>query len=171
LEDNILLLKLLLSSTNVGAIVGGVIGGVAGIVIIILVALFFFRRQRQRQSGKERPVDLLQGDELGEDNQGARPELPQYYQPEPFIVPDPTIAGSEDGDQAHNRPLSMMTSSAGHDGFLGAAAPTMTGSSSGRKSAAGPRQFRAVNVIQHDDAGPSEQPKEDEVETVELPPA
>jgi hypothetical protein len=107
-----------------------------------------------------------------------RNELPEYYQPEPFNVPDPlqSVHADDDGT-SDGRPLSGYTStsrSATPDllGFgLGSAGVTGSTTSSGRK---GPiRQMRPVNVIQHDDAGPSENAPlaEEEAETVELPPA
>jgi hypothetical protein len=45
-------------------------------------------------------------------------------------------------------------------------------SSTGTRKTA-PRMFRPVNIIQHDDAGPSGQEvkEEEEPETIELPPA
>lgn len=43
---------------------------------------------------------------------------------------------------------------------------------SSRKSASGLRPMRLVNIVQHDDAGPSESaPRDEEPETIELPPA
>ena len=89
------------SSKNVGAIVGGVVGGVVGALALALVLLFFIRRRRFHQSGgtKERPVDLLQDNE--HDGSGAGDDrLPEYYQPEPFVLPDPTVASSSQHDLA-----------------------------------------------------------------------
>ena len=158
-----------------GAIVGGVIGGVVGAIAVALVIFFFIRRKRFHQSQKERPVDLLQDQD---DNAGGDNRLPEYYQPEPFILPDPTLASAYEGSQhggTHPRPsgerrqsyLSSSTSDAGGPGLLRAAG-TSAPSSSTRKSPA-PPVFRPVNIIQHDDAGPSEEPPEPE--TIELPPA
>ncbi|KAK7034556.1 hypothetical protein VNI00_012403 [Paramarasmius palmivorus] len=146
-------------SNNTGAIVGGVIGGVFAILAAILILLFFRRRSRGRRS-HEKPVDLLNADEGDESH--PRQELPQYYEPEPFLIPDPTVASS-DRASSDGRPLSMsMTERSG--------TPDITSTSATRKTA--PRQFRAVNIIQHDDAGPSQKPPgEEEPETIELPPA
>ncbi|KAF5379069.1 hypothetical protein D9615_005943 [Tricholomella constricta] len=167
---------------NVGAIVGGVIGGVAGAIAIVLLLLFFRRRARVHNKQKERPVDLLNADEGDEYPPGgarlSRNELPEYYQPEPFTVPDPTTASTYDGDTgdafSEGRPLSGYTTTtrSGTPDLLssyGGAGSTTTGG--GRKG--GLRQMRPVNVIQHDDAGPSDPPNSTtgEVETVELPPA
>ncbi|KAI3618056.1 hypothetical protein WG66_005743 [Moniliophthora roreri] len=145
---------------NTGAIVGGVIGGVFAILAAILILFFFRKRSHGNRSG-EKPVDLLNADEGDESNR--RQELPQYYEPEPFLVPDPTVAGS-DGVSSDGRPLSMYTTDR-------SGTPDAASTSATRKTA--PRQFRAVNIIQHDDAGPSEQKPagEEEPETIELPPA
>ncbi|KAJ8506896.1 hypothetical protein ONZ45_g10646 [Pleurotus djamor] len=161
------------SGNNTGAIVGGVIGGVIGLLALLLALFFWRRRSRAQGSTKERPVDLLQDDE----GEAPRGELPQYYQPEPYMVPEPTVRSSSDGRSVagqtddRGRPLSGVTSTSRSGtpdilGFGGAA----TASSSGRKSGM-PRPLRPVNIIQHEDAGPSEAPKDEEPETVELPPA
>ncbi|KIY69588.1 hypothetical protein CYLTODRAFT_409501 [Cylindrobasidium torrendii FP15055 ss-10] len=144
--------------TNVGAIVGGVVGGVVGALALGLLVLFFHRRKRGNKHAGEKPVDLLVGDE-GDEGPG-RSELPQYYEPEPFIVPDPTVASdSGRGSFEGGRPPSQVLS----DG----SAPMTSASRKGPR-----RELRPVNIIQHDDAGPSEAPHhEEEPETVELPPA
>lgn len=108
-----------------------------------------------------------------------RNELPEYYQPEPFNVPDPLqmTRTDDDGGMSEGRPLSGYTSTSRSQtpdllGLgLGSAGMSSTTSSTGRKGAI--RQMRPVNVIQHDDAGPSENAPlaEEEPETVELPPA
>lgn len=109
---------------------------------------------------------------------GNRNELPEYYQPEPFMVPDPTIASTYDDGHtegattSEGRPFSgyTTTSRSGTPDLLGGGGAGSTTTGSGKK---GPlRQMRPVNVIQHDDAGPSDnQLPGEEVETVELPPA
>ncbi|KII87601.1 hypothetical protein PLICRDRAFT_111857 [Plicaturopsis crispa FD-325 SS-3] len=176
------------SKTNVGAIVGGVVGGIAGLVICVLLALFFVRRKRfHERSHKERPVDLLQGDEGDDEDASRQPELPQYYQPEPFMVPEPTItASSVHASDDHGGPpvsynapghprrisqstLSSDMRSGTPDAFgVLSGQSSAQGSSSNRKSAGGPRTMRPVNIIQHDDAGPNE---DETAETIELPPA
>lgn len=162
--------------------VGGVIGGLVFLAAVVLVLLFLRRRKNVQKNQKERPVDLLQDDEG--DAAPQRTELPQYYEPEPFIVPDPTATsssahGHDDADgRRHSestsgaRPLSGATSTS-RSGTPDMAA-VLSGSTvtSARKSALGPRSLRPVNIIQHDDAGPSEAGvKEEEEETIELPPA
>ena len=150
------------SHSNVGAIAGGVIGGVCGfLAALALVGLYMWRRRRAHP--KVLPVDLLQGPS----EEGGGEQLPRYYEPEPFVLPEPsaTSAPSE-------HPMSERRSSAG---FLGAAARpgTPSAASTGRtgKSAA-PPSLRPVNVVQHEDAGPPpEDEQEQEPETVELPPA
>lgn len=189
-------------SKNVGAIVGGVVGGLALIIVLILV-MWFFRRRGGRAPNryKERPVDLINADEddEGEHPAGARNgtasvvrrnELPEYYQPEPFMVPDPTLDGGSThrsqtatGTMDDARPLSGASSS-----FYTRATTPDTASGAGLLSAVGggssaqggerrkgaPRPMRAVNYIQHDDAGPSlplPEEDKDEPETIELPPS
>lgn len=105
-------------------------------------------------------MDLLQDGEQGDGG------LPQYYQPEPFIVPDPTVASTR--PSTDGRRHSAISNGASELGVGRAHTPTAQ-STSTRKSAA-PPSFRPVNIIQHDDAGPSEEPAL-EPETVELPPA
>ncbi|KAG6830374.1 hypothetical protein H0H92_001011 [Tricholoma furcatifolium] len=171
--------------SNVGAIVGGVVGGVIGLLAIGLIFLFLSRRSRAQKNSKEKQPLNLNVDEGDEAPTTVAPgtnrnELPEYYQPEPFTVPEPTIASTYEEDfgglNSESRPLSGYTTTSrsetpdilsSYGAGAGGAGSTTTG---GRK---GPlRQMRPVNIIQHDDAGPSEQPKPDEeVETVELPPA
>ena len=177
------------------------LGGLALIVIVIVVLWFFRRRGGRPQSRyKERPVDLINADEddEGEHPAGARNgvagvvrrnELPEYYQPEPFMVPDPTLDGGSThrsqtatGTMDDTRPLSGTSSS-----FYTRATTPDTASAAGLLSGAGgssaqggerrkgaPRPMRTVNYIQHDDAGPSlplPEEDKDEPETIELPPA
>lgn len=166
------------SSTNTGAIVGGVVGGLVFLFAVVLLIWFFRRREKVHRKQKERPVDLLGAEDEGDDNDdpNRRNELPQFYQPEPFMVPDPRLSASADHTDAGGRPISgtsmTMSRSGTPDtlgfgyGVQGAAGSTTSG---GRKGAG--RVMRPVNVIQHDDAGPGEADKVEEVETVELPPA
>lgn len=150
---------------NTGAIIGGVVAGVVALISAVLIGLFFYRRNKHSRVQKERPVDLLHSDEGDETAQQAR--LPQYYEPEPFIVPDPTVTSSENGHATDGRTSmsSWNPRSNTPDGF------STTGTTPGTSMSGGPRktpmrQLRAVNIIQHDDAGlPEEQ------DTIELPPA
>ncbi|KAJ7033738.1 hypothetical protein C8F04DRAFT_1104015 [Mycena alexandri] len=169
------------SKTNIGAIVGGVVGGVAFLLAVVLVALFFIRRRRLGKHEKVRP-DLL-NDERDEGDEGgrvARNELPQFYQPEPFlaagIAPRSSVGGLTADDRhpsdltdEHGRPISGVFS----EGRSETPDPSTSVSTSTRKTAP-MRQMRPVNIIQHADAGPSLPPPErgeEEPETVELPPA
>ncbi|PPQ72775.1 hypothetical protein CVT24_012801 [Panaeolus cyanescens] len=190
--------------SNVGAIVGGIIGGLALLIVAILLLWFFRRKQKKQRRAKERP-DLLttdddddeEGDERNRRGRGSgvpteprRNELPEYYQPEPFMVPDPTLSSDMTGEELESRrPLSGGTSSfytrtgtpdglggqsvAGSGmgyGWNGQHGGSSAGVSNTRKG--GMRPMRPVNIIQHDDAGPSESaPAEGDVETIELPPA
>ncbi|RPD75490.1 hypothetical protein L226DRAFT_447792, partial [Lentinus tigrinus ALCF2SS1-7] len=167
--------------TNVGAIVGGVIGGVVGAIAIGLLLLFAMRRKRFHQSVKERPLDLLQDQDDGHvgDNR-----LPEYYQPEPFVLPDPTVASTHESSAPGTRPAGSSRPSGDHrESFLSTSTSDNAGggylragssipSTSARKSPA-PPSFRPVNIIQHDDAGLADEPPppDEEPETIELPPA
>lgn len=181
-----------------GAIVGGVVGGVAGLIAILLVCLFFVRRRRFHQHTKERPVDLT--DDADGDDGNA--QVPHYYAPEPFLVPDPTLAGTTtDGGRSSTDGTSRYGYGVGAGAGTGAAAagraassrpssftetdplrPGTPGTSSfGGTDGGGrmmrksplPPSMRPVNIIQHDDAGPSVPGEEGagESETIELPPA
>ena len=111
-------------------------------------------------------------------------ELPQNYQPEPFMIPMPDPTPSEfDDDLSIRRPLSAGTRTSFYTrsetpdrtstfGGLGPVGSGGGGSSMGRKGGA-PKPMRAVNIIQHQDAGPSNNDNEEkeEPETIELPPA
>ncbi|KAJ2928230.1 hypothetical protein H1R20_g8849, partial [Candolleomyces eurysporus] len=171
--------------SNVGAIVGGVIGGLVLLISLFLVLFFYRRRQRDRARQREKPMDLISADDDDEEEHGdgpgdrrSRNDLPQFYQPEPFTVPDPTIADTDSLNGT--RPLSGGTSTSFYtrsgtpDGSvaLGYGAGASTQGTTTRKGAP-PRMMRPVNIIQHDDAGPSygEPPKDEETETIELPPA
>ncbi|KDQ58743.1 hypothetical protein JAAARDRAFT_47090 [Jaapia argillacea MUCL 33604] len=172
------------NGTNIGAIVGGVIGGVVFLLALGLFLLYLLRRKQFQQTQKERPVDLLQDDENA-DNTRDHEELPQFYRPEPFIVPDPTEvssagaqedgsgAGSRSGAGAGVRRISTATTSTmdnlGVLGGLGSGG----GSSNHTRKSARPPELRPVNIVQHEDAGPppGQEPEDVEPETVELPPA
>ncbi|KZV63632.1 hypothetical protein PENSPDRAFT_677941 [Peniophora sp. CONT] len=148
--------------TNVGAIVGGVVGGIGGLIAVVLLAWFLlFRKRKQRASyNKERPVNILQDD----DDDQPRGNLPQYYEPQPFTVPDPTVASTADATSVRDG------TSEGGALRPGTPAGMSEVTSSSRKTAM-PR-MRPVNIVQHEDAGPSAAPAADEQpETVELPPA
>lgn len=120
-------------------------------------------RRRRQDTLKEKPVDLLQGDE---GDNGATREYPQYYQAEPFVMPEPT-----DSSQAgHGQGRPSAAESSRRDSHITSNPSEASPSDPSTKSAAGLRQMRPVNVIQHEDAGPgiSEEPQG---ETVEVPPA
>ncbi|TFY79395.1 hypothetical protein EWM64_g4616 [Hericium alpestre] len=88
------------SGSHTGPIVGGVIGGLCFAAVLAVLLFFIIRRKRPSNSTKERPVDLLQDhDDDGPPTQG---ELPQYYEPEPFLVPDPSIAATSDAGSTHH---------------------------------------------------------------------
>ncbi|QRV90874.1 SKG6 domain protein [Ceratobasidium sp. AG-Ba] len=113
-------------------------------------------------------------------------QLPRFYEPEPFIMPDaitnPETASLHSAHEGQPR-TSMSTAT----GVLGghARAPSRLSvttlsdvggpgpaSTSGRsKSGMPPSAFRPVNFIQHEDAGDVPAAADQEPETVELPPA
>ncbi|KAF7318976.1 hypothetical protein HMN09_00233600 [Mycena chlorophos] len=158
-------------SNNTAAIAGGVVGGVVGLIALGLIALFFYRRGRLREKNKNtvRP-DLLQ-DEGDEPQAPTRNELPQYYQPQPYLMAESTVGRSSiDGHtDTDGRPLSTLLS----DTASRSGTPDPSSMSTGTRKTGGPmRQMRPVNIVQHTDAGPSGAAAvEQEPETVELPPA
>lgn len=181
------------SGNNVGAIVGksnvvdlismlilvlgGVIGGVAGVALIGLIVFFLLRRRRTRKRKVGEPVDLLEG--RGDGSATGHEDVPQQYLPEPYhIPPSGASAPSEMTEtEAGLRPLAArdrrvsqlsettQTRNSSDETSTVPGRTTMTSA----KTAAGPPLLRAVNVVQHEDAGPSEGQQEEE--TVELPPA
>jgi len=168
------------SHTNVGAIAGGVVGGIVGLIVLGLVILFFIRRRRVNQ--KKDPVDLLEPRDGDGRRSGDHP--PEFYLPEPFRVPDPTVpamseissaGGAEnvaDPERLHAGSRRQSALSLPTQGRLSSEGFSGTSATTSRKSPGGPATLRPVNIIQHDDAGPSEpQAEADEPETVELPPA
>ncbi|KAI0000168.1 hypothetical protein BJV74DRAFT_146232 [Russula compacta] len=147
---------------NTGAIVGGVVGAAIFLFAAAMVVFYVLRRRPYSSISKQRPVNVLQDDEDGND---SNPDLPHYYTPEPFLVPDPTIIGTSEAASTQGRPLSMTTAD------IRPQTPTSATTTTTRKSAA-PPQLRPVNIVQHDDAGPSEYTAgHGEPETIELPPA
>lgn len=167
------------SHSNVGAIVGGTVGGVVGLAALILALIFWRRRSNFHKQQKDGPVDLLR--EGDDDDHHEAGQLPRYYEPEPFMVPDPTVASSSAGDpsmSAYNAPSASLRPSgerrASHySGTEAGRSATPDGVSAGgstymRKSPL-PPVFRPVNIVQHEDAGPGED--EEHAETIELPPA
>jgi len=151
------------------------------IVVILLVALFFWRRNHLKNTPSNRPINLTgdDGDGPSEDHmQETHP--PSFYQAEPFLLPDRTSTGrtsfqggqpgleagaqSAYSDDDRDAPNSRPSSSEVPPGSI---------TSSSRKSGGFPRPMRPVNIIQHDDAGPSEPgiKEDEEPETIELPPA
>ena len=126
-----------------------------------LVAFWFVRRRPYSALSQQRPVNVLQDDEDGSEDYWH--DLPQYYAPDPYLVPDPTIRGTSEAASTNDRPLSMSTVTTD----VQRPQTPMTTTTTTRKSAAFP-QLRPVNIIQHDDASLSGQA---EPETIELPPA
>jgi len=142
---------------------GGVVGAVIFLFAVALVAFYMFRRRPYSAVSKERPINVLQDEEDGNE---SNHDLPNYFAPEPYLVAEPTIRGSSDGASTQERPLSMTTIDNARP-----QTPTTTLTTTTRKSAM-PSPLRPVNIIQHDDAGPSEDSVNNgEPETIELPPA
>jgi hypothetical protein len=157
--------------SSTGGIIGGAIGGAIILLSALLVAFYFLLRRRRVQDKKSRPVDLLQGD-AEDPPPNSRSELPQFYQPEPFLVADSTVRSSSYDGGYDDRRQSTVTSTtdfrrSGTPDLLGLGLGSAGGSSHTRKSPLGPQHLRPVNIIQHDDAGPDDEAHE----TIELPPA
>jgi len=133
-----------------------------------LVAFWFVRRRRPYSAHSiQRLVNVLQDDEDGNEEDSG---LPQYYTPEPYLVPDSTIRGTSEAASTHDRPLSMPSVTT----YVQHPQTPMTTTTTTRKSAVlvSP-QSRPAHIIQHDDAGHSEDLSgQAEPETIiELPPA
>lgn len=134
--------------SHVGAIVGGVAGGVVG-VIAISAGLFFLLRSRSksRQSQDEKhSLDLLQGSNAVYHD----PRLPEASQVEPFLFPGsnsppPSLAGTSEPYYPRHTQDSLPSS-------------VTSPPPSSRKSPGMPRSRPADIIVQHDDAGPSEDP-------------
>lgn len=127
-------------------------------------------RRKRRQ---EERTDLLRGEEdVGRSNSGYPGDLPQNYQVEPFVGPDPRYQFSSYGYGSESDTRGSIRTSTGtdllqsgiRDSFTHGAMSASGGSSS--KNPSGPIYLRPVNFIEHEDAGPEEVP-----ETVELPPS
>ena len=70
------------------------VGGVVGLIALALVILFFIRRRRFHKAQQQKPVDLLH------ENDGSNDNLPQFYRPEPFVVPEPSATSVAGGGTA-----------------------------------------------------------------------
>ena len=172
-------------AANVGAIVGGVVGGLAFVVACVLIVWALRRRQNSQRRTKKLSTNVIDADDDDDAPRAMREnELPQNYQPEPFMVPIPAPTPTEFDDEfGSGRPLSSGTRTSFYTRSdtpdmastlhgPGPGVTTVAGSSGvGRKGGA-PKPMRAVNIIQHHDAGPSNNGEgEEPVETIELPPA
>ena len=74
-----------------GAIIGGAAGGGVALIAVILGCLCLIRRKRL-PTQKHHPVDLLQDPDEEFGPRGD--QLPQFYRPEPFQVPNATAMSS-----------------------------------------------------------------------------
>ncbi|KAH9171379.1 hypothetical protein EDB89DRAFT_1887153 [Lactarius sanguifluus] len=148
--------------SNTGLIAGGIAGGLVVILAIALIAFFYPRRRGYSAVG--RPVNVLHDDE---DGHAPHRSPSHYYTPEPYLVPDPTIGRTFEAASTPDRPITTTTADVLRPQTLASITVPMTTT---RKNAPHPQQ-RTVNIIQHDDAGPSEIPSVREPDTIELPPA
>jgi hypothetical protein len=143
--------------------VGGVVAGAIFVLAITIVVFLYLRRRLYSTISREHPINVLEDDEDGDDSYH---DLPHYYRPEPFLYPSPTVDGAFEADSTQEHLLSPSMMDAGH-----LQTPITAATVAARKSAV-PPQLRPVNIIQHDDAGPSEDSASHvESETIELPPA
>lgn len=156
---------------------------VAGVVVLaalILVLIFYRRRSKFHKHQKEGPVDLLRQEDDDEDaNHPNTAQLPRYYEPEPFIVPDPTVTSASGDPTMRNAATASLRPSnerrlSHYSGTEAGRSSTPDGQSASgstymRKSPL-PPVFRPVNIVQHEDAGPGDD-EEGPAETIELPPA
>lgn len=144
----------------------------AGLLIIAFLALLWFRRRRAQRASKERPSLFIDHDDEAPTSQLPHGELPLYYEAEPFTASEPTERASTHRPSTtldrSERPTSQALTYLSDPQRVASPDGTSTGVS--RKSPL-PPSLRPVNVIQHEDAGPSAPADNTEPETVELPPA
>jgi hypothetical protein len=140
-----------------------VVGAAILLVSTGLVAFWFVRRRLHSTFSQQRQVNVLADDEEGNEEDHWH-HLPRNYAPEPFLVPDPSNGKTSEPTSTHDRPLSMSTVTTDVQ-------RTLTRTTRTCKSASFP-QLPPVTIIQHDDAGPSEDLSgQFEPGTIELPPA
>lgn len=141
----------------------------AGLLIIAFLLFFWFKRRDARRGNKERPSLFVDHDDEAPNSQPLREDLPIHYQPEPFTASEPTDRASTPRPSTpfdrSERPVSQSLTYLSDPQRVASPDGTSTGLS--RKSPI-PPSLRPVNFIQHEDAGPSDNP---EPETIELPPA
>ncbi|KAF8257135.1 hypothetical protein EI94DRAFT_1760487 [Lactarius quietus] len=148
---------------NTGAIAGGVAGGLALMVSVALIAFFYARRRGYSAISTERPVMVLHD---YEDGDGSYQDHPHHYVLEPYRVSDINAGGPSVAASTSDRLLST-TSANIPSPQTSASTNTVTTHKSGL-----PPRLRPVNIVQHNDAGPSGVPSgAGEHETIELPPA
>ena len=141
------------------------VGIVVGVSIILIAAFFLVARWRNRRS---KHLDNSASDEGDwQPRSGThRYGVPSIYQPEPFLLSELSSPGFETSSFG-------MYSDSVDDWPRRISSDMSPGSAGSRKSGVPPRPTRPVNIIEHDDAGPS-QPilrADEEPETIELPPA
>lgn len=182
------------SKSHAGAIAGGIVGAIAALAIAGLLALFFIRKRQRQRHPVAHGVDLFP-DAGPQGDQGDPGQPPEFYQPEPFIVP-PSLSyvdADENGGSSVGR-LSMSdvgrrysalsttdqsesayAPTTGTSGNLLAVGASRSTPGSNRKSPMGMSQLRPVNFVMHEDAGElpeaSGSGQADEPETIELPPS
>jgi hypothetical protein len=126
-----------------------VVGAVILLVTTGLVVFWFVRRRLHSTHSQQRQANVLADDEEGNEEDQWH-YLPQNYAPEPFLVPDSSNRGTSEPTSTHDRPLSMSTFTTDSKRPRPLSPTTKT-----RESASSP-QLPPVTIIQHDDAGPSE---------------
>lgn len=173
------------SSTNTGAIAGGVVGGVVGLAILAgLIYFFYFRREEETQD-EQGDVDLMTGEETPTRTSPANGA--GFYRPvppEPGVsagrassdvlgayteasTPPPSVPGALlDGSSRDRRVSQQSAGEMTQTSSDPASTSLMTPRTNLRDRKAPPSAMRAVNIVQHEDAG--EVRSEEQV--VELPP-
>ena len=137
--------------------IGGVVGGLLALIALALLAFCYPRRRRTPPIPREPPVNIFYDD-------ASPPAAPRHYMPEPFLVPDPTMGGAYGVASTGDRPLSMNTGNT-------QTPMSMTAMTSSTRESGSFAQMRPLNIIRHDDAGPSEwRSGVGGPETMELPP-
>ncbi|KAF8262165.1 hypothetical protein EI94DRAFT_1744263 [Lactarius quietus] len=152
-------------SSNTGAIAGGVAGGLALMVCVALIAFFYARRRGYSAISTEHRVLVLHD---YEDDDRSYQNHPYDYELEPYVVPDINVGSPSVAASTSDRLLSTTSAD-----IPSTQASASTNNVTIHKRALPPR-LRPVNIVQHNDAGPSGVPSArgaGEHETIELPPA
>ena len=144
-----------------GFLSGGVVGGVVVLVVAIFATIFIRRRRRRQNSSKERATIFLDND----DDNEYRDHSSRYCEPEPFTLTE----SAQDSSSREQSTSDTPGQQAVLDTYVADDPPSARTQSGASKKSPAPPSVR-LNVIVHEDAGPS-MTEDEEPKIVELPPA